>query len=121
MNAVIALLFIFSSATHAQSQPPNTLKLNLVAVLGLSFYNESLALINQDDLLLQDVRPENYYRFQLITKFNYMPITEKWALGAHAGAGYESFKTEDGNDERVSARLFKFGLHTQYEFLTYVG
>jgi hypothetical protein len=71
--------------------------------MGLSFYNQGLVLINQEDLLPQEVRPENYYRFQLITKLNYLSLSYKWALGAHVGAGYESFKTEDGNDERVSA------------------
>lgn len=121
MKYKLLLLLLLCCVALAQSQSSRNSSFNLEAVLGLSFFNQNLVIINQEDLLPQEVQPENYYRFQLITKLNYLPLDEKWALGAHVGGGYESFKTEDGRNERISAQLFKLGVHTQYEFLKIRG
>lgn len=125
MKQITCLFLLISTGiccpVLAQTQPTNEPAFNLEAVTGLSFFNNALVLVNQEDLLPQEVQPEDYYRLQLITKFNYLPLDEKFVVGAHLGAGFESFKIENNDTERVSARLFKFGLHTQYEFLNIRG
>jgi hypothetical protein len=93
----------------------------LETVVGLDFYNQTLTVINQEELLPEDLQPENYLRFQIIPKLNFMTLNDKLSLGTHLGFGYESFKIPERNNERQTATLFKAGGQLQYEIFKFYG
>ena len=105
----------------ARAQTTHNQSVNLETVIGLNFYNESIAIINQEQILPQELQPEDYFRFQIIPKIQFLPYNELFSVGAHLGFGYESFKIQERNDQRVTSKLFKIGGQIQYEIWKFYG
>ena len=93
----------------------------LEVVVGLSFYNEDLAIISQDVVLPEEFQPEDYFRFQAIPKVNFPINNSELVVGPHVGFGYERFKIAEQNNEIVNRNLYKIGSHAQYEKFNIYG
>jgi len=93
----------------------------LETVIGLSFYNEDLAIVSQDVVLPEAFQPEDYFRFQVIPKVSFPINNSKLVVGPHLGYGYERFKIAEQNNEIVNRNLYKIGGHAQYEKFNIYG
>ncbi|QJP33185.1 hypothetical protein F0365_01540 [Nonlabens sp. Ci31] len=121
MKNFIAILLVVFTAIVVNAQDRDTANFNLETVVGLNFSNEALTILNQEQLFTVDLQPEDYLRFQVIPKINFLPYGNKFAIGAHLGFGYESFKIRERNNQRVTSKLFKLGGQLQYEILNFHG
>jgi hypothetical protein len=115
MKSFALLITAFFIILTLRAQTNNNQTFNIETVVGLNFYNETIAVINQEQILPEEFQPENYYRFQVIPKIQFLPFDNKFSMGTHLGFGYESFKIPERNDQRVTAKLFKVGGQLQYE------
>jgi hypothetical protein len=121
LKAFLTTAFFVLIAVLSRAQTINNTSFNLEAVIGLNFYNETISVINQEQIVPQDLQPENYFRFQVIPKINFLAFGDKFSLGTHLGFGYESFKTPERDNKRVTSKLFKIGGQLQYEIFEAYG
>lgn len=117
---IMSTVFLFiAGGVNGQSSLGS--QFNFETVVGLAFYNQTITVINQEELLPEDLQPENYLRFQIIPKLNFMTLNNKLSFGTHLGFGYESFKIPERSNEQQTASLFKVGGQLQYEILKFYG